>query len=175
MKSEEKIITKYKPFFIWQHDAEERWLREMSLKGYELVSARVCRFKFRVCEPKDVVYKLDYRRLKKYEKDNYLTIFEESGWQFVTTCMNWIYFKSEAVNSEELDIFNDVESKAEMLRTIQKALALLTVAELICFTSVFLEPDRSFYLYAFWALIIGLFIYGNTKMFFKYRELKKKL
>ncbi|QAA30610.1 DUF2812 domain-containing protein [Clostridium manihotivorum] len=175
MESEDKFIRKFKLFFIWQHEDEEKWLREMSLNGYELVSARVCRFKFRVCEPKDVVYKLDYRRLKKYDKDNYLDIFEESGWQFVTTCMNWIYFKSEAISNEEMDIFNDIDSKAEMLRTIQKALALVSVGELLCFTSVFLNPVKSVYLYVFWALIIGLFIYGNTKMFFKYRELKKKL
>lgn len=169
-----KYIKKFKTFFVWQHEEEEKWLREMSLKGYELVSARLFIFTFRVCEPKDVVYKLDYRRLSRYEEDNYLTIFAESGWEHVTGCMNWFYFKNENYSDDKMEIFNDEESKAEMVRRVQKLIGLVTVSELCMLASIIRTAEESPALATFWGLLMILLTYGNIKMFLKHRALRKR-
>ncbi|MBK1811766.1 DUF2812 domain-containing protein [Clostridium sp. YIM B02505] len=169
-----KYIKKFKIFFVWQHEEEEKWLREMSLRGYELVDARLFIFTFRVCEPKDVVYKLDYRRLSRYEEDNYLTIFAESDWEYVTGCMNWFYFKNENYNEDNMEIFNDEESKAEMVSRVQKLIGLITVSELCMLASIIRSAKESPALATFWALLMMLLTYGNIKMFLKHRALRKR-
>lgn len=53
--------TEIKFFSVPQWKKEEEYLREQHKNGWEFVAlSGLCLYRFRRCEPKDVVYQLDY-------------------------------------------------------------------------------------------------------------------
>ena len=47
--NETKTIRKW--FWVWDFEKEERWLNEMAMNGWILVSVGWCRYTFQRCEP----------------------------------------------------------------------------------------------------------------------------
>lgn len=99
-------------YFI-DYDKEEKWLKEMAKKGYQLED-RAFGYKFRLTKPENVSIKIDYRTFKKEEDFiEYSTLFEDSGWNHVAgnKRLGAQYFKKVNGNSDD-DIFSDNISKA---------------------------------------------------------------
>lgn len=125
-------MRKFK-YFI-DYDKEEKWLKEMANKGYQLESVSFG-YKFRQAEPKDTVIKIDYRRFKKQEDFiEYCTLFEDSGWQHIigTKSSGTQYFKKMDHNSDE-DIFSDKKSRAGKY----KRLSNMFMEMAICYLPIF--------------------------------------
>jgi uncharacterized membrane protein YhdT len=112
MTVEKKTIKKFKWFWAWQDEAEEAWLGEMSKKGYHLVSAGVpCIYEFDTGEPKDYVYRLDFQTFHKKDREEYLQLFRDAGWEHLGQMGTWQYFRKEAKQGEADEIYTDNESK----------------------------------------------------------------
>ena len=95
------------------YSKEEKWLNEMSKKGYE-VTSNSFGYTFRSINPDDITYRIDYRTFKN-KKDfiDYCTIFEDSGWKHIlgSKYSGKQYFKKVSDKCDE-DIFSDNISKA---------------------------------------------------------------
>ena len=59
-----------------------------------------------------MVYRLDYIA-GKFDRDDYLQLFADAGWEFVGEMMGWQYFRKEAKPGEDPQIFTDPESKIQ--------------------------------------------------------------
>lgn len=95
------------------YNKEEKWLNEMSKKGYEPTNASFG-YTFTNINPEDITYKIDYRTFKtKEDFINYCTIFEDSGWKHIlgSKYSRKQYFKKVSEDSND-DIFSDRISKA---------------------------------------------------------------
>lgn len=113
-------MRKFKYFINFEK--EEKWLQEMSKKGYQL-QGRTFGYKFRKTEPEDTVIKIDYRSFKTQEDFlDYCTLFEDSGWQHIAgkKSSGTQYFKRMDVNTSE-DIFSDTISKAGKYKRLSQA------------------------------------------------------
>jgi hypothetical protein len=168
-------ITKFKLFWAWEDDKEENWLREMSQQGYHLSSLGLPGFyKFEQGFAKDYVYRLDYIRDRK-DYANYLQLFNDSGWDHMGEMAGWQYFRKEAVNGDDLEIYSDNESKANKYQRV----VLLLVIILPLLINMITVPFRSsgipdvlrFIFFGFFFL----YIYGLTKLLMRIRNLKKKI
>ena len=116
-------MKQFKFFLISEFDREEVYLREMHKKGYELVHASLPGiYTFKECEPKDVVYRLDFNPLSLKDKLSYIQMFEDYGWNYLQDMNEFSYFRKEAnlTNEKENEIFGDNESKLEMIKRITK-------------------------------------------------------
>ncbi len=105
-------MNKFKIYF--NLDKEEKWLNEISNKGWELYSKNI-EYKFRKTSEKNDNIKIDYRNFKsKNDFQDYITLFEDSGWKHIagTKTSGKQYFQrvDEAASH---DIFSDTLSKAE--------------------------------------------------------------
>jgi hypothetical protein len=97
-------------------DREEAYLRDMALKGQQLVRyTSYGVYIFRAAEPAPLNYRVDYRIFPNKEQfEEYLTLFADAGWQHV--CGDYQsgsqYFlpRPDVVQTE--DIFSDEESRA---------------------------------------------------------------
>ena len=88
---EDKMMRKFKWFWAWQDEAEEEWLREMSNKGWHLKHIGFPTiYTLESGEPVDYVYRLDYRSYWKMEKEDYLQLFRDSGWEYVEEMAGWL-------------------------------------------------------------------------------------
>lgn len=115
-----KITVKF--FSIMDYEEEAQYLSEMHKKGWKFV--KVCFpgiYFFEKCEPEDVVYQLDYNQNGRREKDEYVQMFEDCGWEYITDFVGYSYFRktAEEMNGDEM-IFCDDDSRVEMINRVFK-------------------------------------------------------
>jgi hypothetical protein len=170
-----KTLRKFKWFWAWQDEAEEAWLREMSKQGWHLAQIVFPTiYEFEAGESEDFVYRLDYRSHYKMQKEDYLQLFQDSGWEYVQEMAGWHYFRKLALPGEEMEIYTDAESKIEKY---QRLLAFLGILALPLFLSIINLGDPP---YAWFStirviifLIFVLYIYAFIKILMRINELKR--
>jgi len=140
---------------------EEKWLTEMSKKGYELVNASFG-YTFREITPEEATFRIDYRSFKtKVDFIDYCTLFEDSGWKHTcgSMCSGNQYFKKILKDSHD-DIFSDSMSKAGRYKRVSKlsfTMAISYIPILVAlFTTniinlkVFINPKLLYYTPGLW-------------------------
>ncbi len=134
MEKETKRI--FKAFFVWQDQNEEEWLREMANKGWMFKKYKLF-YVFEKSEPKDVVYKLDFKATKNNDLDEYKAIFRDAGWEHKGQFSNWHYFQTDAKDAAVTpDIYSDVESKIQKYRSLSYQLLITLFSITVLFTMV---------------------------------------
>jgi hypothetical protein len=169
----ENTIRKIKWFWPWQDEQEEAWLRSMSQEGWHLSSVSVGLpgiYRFRVGEPRDYVYRLDYQTFPKKDKQEYQQLFRDAGWEYIGEMSAWQYFRKEVKEEEPLEIFTDVESKIAKYKRILTFLWFFWII-LIAVSARGISIDNP---YQVFALLIWLFFtYVIIRLTLKIRQLKR--
>lgn len=125
-------ITKYKLFFAWDYEKEEKWINQMSQKGLQLEKVGFLKYIFNEEEQGKYIYRLqflDNLPMVKGSQD-YINFVEDSGAEYVDNYFRWVYFRR---NSElgEFKLFSDVESKIKHLYTLFKLFVTLFCMDFI--------------------------------------------
>ena len=118
---ENDMKREFRWFMLTDYEKEETFLREMHNKGYKLVKVKLPGFYyFEICEPEDVVYKLDFNPQTSEDKQSYLQMYADYGWEYMQDINEYSYFRKSAGNTDEGDtnIFSDDQSKLDMLKRI---------------------------------------------------------
>ena len=118
---EKKLIREFQWFSLTDYEKEEAFLREKHIQGYKLIKVTLPGFYyFERCEPEDVVYKLDFNPQSTVEKERYVQMYADYGWEYLQDLNDYSYFRKSACNAEEHDltIFSDDQSKLDMLKRI---------------------------------------------------------
>lgn len=176
---EKTRITKFKWFWAWQDEDEERWLAEMSQKGYHLSSVGLPGFyTFSLAEPRGYVYRLDYQTFRKRDKAEYLQLFQDAGWEHIGEMSAWQYFRKEAKPTETAEIFTDVESKiAKYKRVLTYVGFFYFVLTMLLITQRILSDGS----YPWWGtipqviiiVVLLLLTYAIVRMVARMRQLRK--
>ena len=115
-----KTVRKYKFFTIFQYDLEEEYLREMTNKGLHLKSVIFPgKYTFEVGEPKDIVYRLDYKGEKYKRDEEYKEMLKENGWEYVFEFAEFVYYRKSA-DAENTELFSNRESRLEYLKSVAR-------------------------------------------------------
>lgn len=115
--------TEIKFFTIPEWKKEENYLREHHKSGWEFVSVNLFGFyHFKKCEPKDVIYQLDYHPESVTNKNEYIQMFQDCGWEYLQNYVGYSYFRKAAseMDGSEEEIFCDDVSKLDMLKRVYK-------------------------------------------------------
>ena len=87
-------ITKFRFFTIPEYEKEQDWLRKEHNEGWEFYGVTFPGFyHFRKCEPKDVIYQLDYNPEGNQNKSSYIQIFQDCDWEYIADFMGYTYFR----------------------------------------------------------------------------------
>lgn len=113
----DKEVKKY--FTLSQFQEEEKWLADMHKDGWEFCSTTGRKYRFKECKKEDWVYQLDYKE-DDVDRREYVQMYRDYGWECVYQYKQWYYFrkKKEGSLTEDLTIFSDDKSKAEMCKKI---------------------------------------------------------
>ena len=124
-----KQKTKFGWFTIPEWEKEEKWLREQHKNGWKLIKATPPGFyKFEQCEPEDVIYQEGMDHISEY-----IQMFRDCGWEYVTDMMGYAYFRKPANEMvEDEGIFCDDESKIEMIERVYKGRMLPLIVIFCC-------------------------------------------
>ncbi len=115
----------FKIFFAWQEGKEEKWLREMSKEGWHLDNTGFLNYIFRKGEPKDVIYRLDFKIIRSGNVDDYVTLYEDAGWEYISRMGFWYYFRTEAREGLSPELYSDNTSKIKMYNSLRWLLVIL--------------------------------------------------
>lgn len=102
------IVTK----LFWDYENEEKWLNEMSAKGYGLVSLSLGKYTFEEQTPSIYTYRIELLDKLPSHPDTveYLNCLEYKGIEVVQTHAKWAYYRKRA-SEGEFELFKDVASK----------------------------------------------------------------
>lgn len=114
--------TEIKFFTVPQWREEEEYLRDQHKNGWEFVSlSGLGLYRFKRCQPRDVVYQLDYNPDSVNKKGEYIQLFGDCGWEYLQNYAGYSYFrKPAALMSGEEEIFCDDESRLDMMKRVFK-------------------------------------------------------
>lgn len=128
--AETKIKLRF--FTIPQWEQEAQWLRSMHKKGWKLQRITLpCWYRFERCTPEDVIYQLDFNPEGIEQKEEYVQMFQDCGWEYIQDMAGYSYFRkpiSEMSDADE-EIFCDEDSRLDMMKRVWKGkiLPLLTI------------------------------------------------
>ena len=128
--AETKIKLRF--FTIPQWEQEAQWLRSMHKKGWKLQRITLpCWYRFERCTPEDVIYQLDFNPEGIEQKEEYVQMFQDCGWEYIQDMAGYSYFRkpvSEMSVADE-EIFCDEDSRLDMMKRVWKGkiLPLLTI------------------------------------------------
>jgi len=172
---ENKNVRKFKWFWAWQDEAEEDWLREMSNDGWHLVKIGFPTvYTLKAGKAADYVYRLDYRSHYKMEKEDYLQLFRDSGWEYVEEMAGWHYFRHQARPGEELEIYTDAESKIEKYQRLLMFLGIIMLPLMFAIINLNKAPySWVSVIQVFNAMLFVLYVYAIIRLLLRIRQLKR--
>lgn len=166
-------------FFPWNDEKEERWLREMARSGWRLVKAGNFRYAFEAVPPEEMVYRVDFRVLKTWEREEYETLFRDAGWEKVNSVGNWHFFRTPTEPEATPDIFSDKESRIAMYRRLLAVLVVLVpllnigmMRQLWSDHGHQVWPSQPFF--TFWVIVVGFWAYALIRILMRISQLRKK-
>lgn len=156
--------TEFKFFTIPEWQKEENYLRNQHKNGWEFVNANfICLYHFKKCEPKDVIYQLDFNPESITNKAEYVQIFHDCGWEYLQNFFGYSYFRKPAseMNGKEEEIFCDDASRLDMMKRVFKrrmiplfCMFFLVIIPQIYIQSQFDTPANHSLVIIFWILFV---------------------
>ncbi len=130
-------VRKRKWFWPWQDHQEEAWLEQMSRQGFHLTKPRVLgQYDFIQGQPWEYVYRLDFRdAMKRKDKDGYLRLFADDGWEYLGETNGWQYFRKGLASGEETELFTDPDSKVQKYNRYLTYLGVIFPSYLVVFVA----------------------------------------
>lgn len=161
-------------FWAWNDEQEEAWLTDRARQGWHLREPGVFGFyTFEQGAPRNVVYRLDFKTAGK-DKEEYLQLFADAGWEHVGEMSGWQYFRKEAPEGETPEIYTEKSSK---IHEYQRLLFFLVIFLPIYSVTLSRVGSGSSGLWKALSLVLGLFVllyaYAIVRIFLRILQLKK--
>ena len=106
-------------FSLSDFEEEQAFLTSHHADGWRLISVKGKKYTFQKGEKETFVYQIDFNPDER-QREDYIQLYADFGWQFITEKDGRFYFCKSAVCSNEDTIFSDEETKAIMCRKIIK-------------------------------------------------------
>lgn len=172
-----KKESKY--FTIFNHEKEEEYLRNQHKAGWKFVKVTgFGNYHFEKCQPEDVIYQLDYNLEGSANKDEYIKMFDDCGWEYIQEYVGYSYFRKKAADMDgEESIFSDDSSRIAMMERVYKTrLIPLLVIFVACILPQFIIQlgNGRYGLAVFFGVILAIYaaVFGGCAR--KYYKLKGK-
>lgn len=170
----------YKYFTIFDYEKEQDYLRQMHRSGWRFVKVTgLGTYHFEKCQGQDVVYQLDYNQEGLANKEEYVQMFADCGWEYIQDIMGYRYFrKAVSEDGEAEGIFCDEQSRHQMLERVLKGrmtpLLLLFCAVLLPQFVLNLTIYHNYGLAVFLGGILGVYVAVFSHCAVKFKQSKDK-
>ncbi|MED4462582.1 DUF2812 domain-containing protein [Metabacillus fastidiosus] len=165
----------FKLFWTWKDDAEEKWLFEMSKKGWALRDFKWGLYTFEKIRPAEYIYKLDYKSTRNNDLEEYLSIFEDAGWEHVAQFFGWHYFRIKTDQSfHQPDIYSDIDSKVQKYKVLSNFLIYLTLILITIFFTILIQANYTGIEILRWIylILIGFNLFAVTRLRWKIKKVR---
>ena len=117
-----EIKKEWKYVYIFNHQKEEKYLRDQHKAGWKFIKVTgLGVYHFEKCRPEDVVYQLDYNQDGLKNKQEYIQMFSDCGWEYIQDYVDYSYFRKPAADMKgDEEIFSDESSRLAMMERVYK-------------------------------------------------------
>ena len=159
--------TEFRFFTVPEWKKEEEYLREQHKRGWEFVKVNSIGFYyFKKCEPKDVIYQLDYNPDSVTQKNEYVQMFRDCGWEYLQNYVGYSYFRKAAseMDGAEEEIFCDDASRLDMMKRVlrQRMTPLFCIFFLIIIPQIMIQSQIDMFinhiLFVIFCILFGLYL-----------------
>lgn len=168
-------MTKFRWFWAWKDEEEEKWLEEMSRQGLHLAALGFPGFyHFVQGEPRTCSYRLDFRTGTQDSLREYRQICRDAGWEELGRLGSWYYFRKEDQGGDKPEFFSDTRSKVQKYQRLLVFL-LIFLPILLNGLRIILQRDASPFqtgLALVYALMLGLYGTAILRLLLRIRRLK---
>lgn len=125
MTGQQTTKTVIRMLWPWNDEKEERWLAEQERSGWHLKAVRGFGYTFEKASPSDVAYRMDFGPQVRKDMDEYLGLFQDSGWEHVGNRGQWHYFRHGVVDGQVPEIYTDPASRVTKYQRVMAMLGVL--------------------------------------------------
>ncbi len=164
--------TQLKFFTLPDWEREENYLSRMHKNGWRFTYMNFLIYHFEKCEPEDVVYQLDFNPEGSKNKEEYVRMFNDCGWEYLQDFAGYSYFrKPRAEMNGDEKIFCDDESRLEMMKRVfqRRMIPLIILFLCVILPNVSRHQIDPVIKYTY---IVLLVIYLAFFLYFAYRYIK---
>ena len=168
--------TQFRWFWVWDDEKEEQYLRDMALDGWHFQSVSYPgNYTFIKNAPQNDFYRMDFISNIK-DKDNYLQLFKDGGWNHVGEHGGWQYFRKTAVEGENPEIFTDNDSKIKKYSRVMTFLVIFFPIYSIMLMNLNKAEGLFYKIVTFiFFLFVLLYAYAMVMILRRIGQLKKKI
>jgi len=143
--------TVRKIYTIGAYEKEEKWLNEMAAKGMMLTDVGFCRYVFEEGTPGEYIYRLELlNHLPSHaESVAYIKFFEETGVEYVSTILRWVYFRKKTEDGP-FEIYSDINSRISHYKRVTSIANIASVLLFLLSIVYFWEAWNQYNLYNDW-------------------------
>lgn len=108
-------------FTIAEWEKEQDYLRKQHQDGWKFTNVSFPGlYHFEKCNPEDVIYQLDYNQDGTGDKEGYVKMFNDCGWEYLQNYGGYSYFRKpvSVMDGEKEEIFCDLNSRIEMMKRV---------------------------------------------------------
>lgn len=173
----------FKYFTIAEHEKEQDYLRMMHKSGWKFVKiGGFCVYHFEECAPEDVIYQLDYNEDRVRNKEEYVKLFNDCGWEYLQDYVGYSYFRKpiSETNGEE-EIFCDDDSRLQMMERVFRGRVIALLILFFCILiPQFINNLLILHSYFITVLLSGVFllyivVFGKfAKNYYNYKKNARK-
>lgn len=115
---------------ILDFEEEEKWLNEMSAKGFQFIGYGFPTYLFEDGRPGEYTYRIELleHSPSNIESRQYIKFLEDTGAECVDTFYRWAYFRKKTADGP-FDLYTDLDSRIKHYQRILRLLQLLIVCE----------------------------------------------
>ena len=167
----------FRYFSIFNHEKETEYLQEQHRQGWKFLRVTgLGIYHFEACDPENMIYQLDYNQEGSKNKEEYVKMFSDCGWEYMQEYAGYSYFR-KPMNEEGVaeEIFCDEASRLAMLERVYKSrLMPLLIIISACFIPQFIINlfNRQYLLATVYGVI--LLIYLSLFVYCVYHYSRKK-
>ncbi|MBE5865394.1 MAG: DUF2812 domain-containing protein [Lachnospiraceae bacterium] len=170
-------------FTIAEWEREQEWLMKQHRAGWELRNATLpCFYTFEKCKPEDVVYQLDYNKDGLEHKSEYIQMFRDCGWEYITDMAGYSYFRKPVSEmNEKEEIFCDEDSRIDMLERVFRGrmIPCIAIFFLIIIPQLFMQAvwnDVTHHvLFGVYVILLVMYVVMFIKFGLQYMQLKRRM
>ncbi len=133
-----RTLRKLRRFEPADIEAEEQYLAEMHRQGWKFTGFvdGLTIFSFEECPPEETVYRIDVHPRAKKERDSYLQMYKDYGWDCALASHPYYYFRKPVADTTPADreVFSDDSSRLDMMRNVFRNDFWFTVFCAVMFT-----------------------------------------
>lgn len=115
---------------FYNYEKEEKWLNEMAAKGISLVQYSWCKYVFEDTANGEYIYRIILfdHPISYPETSRCIQFIEETGAEYVSSYMRWVYFRKKASDGE-FEIYSDIDSRIKHNKRVSAFFWFLTLIQ----------------------------------------------